>query len=330
MKHVRASRGFTLVELLIVIVVIAILATITIVAYNGVQNKAHASALQAEVTQAVTAIKAYGVSNGKLPTTPGDANVKADTGTALQYYISRPGGLNFCIQATLGSQTYYATRSVGAQSGNCTVTDGLVAEWKLNGNATDTVGGDNGTITGAVATTGENGVTNNAYNFTSGTSYITIPNPVPTTFDGFTVSAWLNSSAIASGGYSYGVLLGVDGTIGTSIFYLGTNASGAYAASADGSSANTYGSTGTYANDGKWHLVTLTYNGSTQTTYLDGQQKVSTALTSITNSTTSLKEFIGSYYPISRPFKGQIDDVRIYNRGLSATDVATLYAAGAF
>ena len=34
------TKGFTLVELLIVIVVIAILAAISIVAYNGVTNKA--------------------------------------------------------------------------------------------------------------------------------------------------------------------------------------------------------------------------------------------------------------------------------------------------
>ena len=37
----KSSSGFTIVELLIVIVVIAILATISIVAYNGIQNRAY-------------------------------------------------------------------------------------------------------------------------------------------------------------------------------------------------------------------------------------------------------------------------------------------------
>ena len=39
-KTQRNLRGFTIVELLIVIVIIAILAAITIVAYNGIQQLA--------------------------------------------------------------------------------------------------------------------------------------------------------------------------------------------------------------------------------------------------------------------------------------------------
>lgn len=45
------KHGFTIVELLIVIVVIAILAAISVVAYNGIQNRAKDSAVEAEVSQ---------------------------------------------------------------------------------------------------------------------------------------------------------------------------------------------------------------------------------------------------------------------------------------
>lgn len=44
-------RGFTIVELLIVIVVIAILAAITIVAYNGIQQRSRVTALWSGITQ---------------------------------------------------------------------------------------------------------------------------------------------------------------------------------------------------------------------------------------------------------------------------------------
>ncbi len=53
------QTGFTIVELLIVIVVIGILAAITIVAFNGVQNRANDSRRDSDLKQLKTALEMY-------------------------------------------------------------------------------------------------------------------------------------------------------------------------------------------------------------------------------------------------------------------------------
>ncbi|MDX2776629.1 type II secretion system protein [Streptomyces caniscabiei] len=69
-KKMKDERGFTIVELLIVIVVIAILAAIVIVAYNGVQNRAKSSAGQATANSLVKKFEALNSIKGAYYTTP--------------------------------------------------------------------------------------------------------------------------------------------------------------------------------------------------------------------------------------------------------------------
>lgn len=65
----KTVSGFTIVELLIVIVVIAILAAITIVAYNGIQQRSKNTATISAASQAIKLIKGYDAANTAFPTT---------------------------------------------------------------------------------------------------------------------------------------------------------------------------------------------------------------------------------------------------------------------
>ncbi|MAU33546.1 hypothetical protein CMN23_00185 [Candidatus Saccharibacteria bacterium] len=80
--------GFTIVELLIVIVVIAILAAITVVAYNGIQGSASDSAVQSDINAFVKKIKMYEVENSMPP--PGGSYDGGNNSTG-------PGGLSIKV-----------------------------------------------------------------------------------------------------------------------------------------------------------------------------------------------------------------------------------------
>ena len=68
----KTRSGFTIVELLIVIVVIAILAAISIVAYNGIQERAKFSSMRSDIASLNKAIQLYYADNGSYPITPPD------------------------------------------------------------------------------------------------------------------------------------------------------------------------------------------------------------------------------------------------------------------
>lgn len=74
------TRGFTIVELLIVIVIIAILAAITIVAYNGIQARARASAVLSDIDQVHRLVQLYYAEHGAYPQTGATTLVHGTSG----------------------------------------------------------------------------------------------------------------------------------------------------------------------------------------------------------------------------------------------------------
>lgn len=68
MKWAKSNKGFTIVELLIVVVVIAILAVISIVAYNGIQERARDSERAVDISAIQKMLQAYYIDHEHYPT----------------------------------------------------------------------------------------------------------------------------------------------------------------------------------------------------------------------------------------------------------------------
>lgn len=140
-------RGFTIVELLIVIVIIAILAAIVIVAYNGIQERAREAKIDADLTQIEKAILLARINtnqtliditgsgwtgegcmtaiNGRDLTDTSDTNV-ANCWTAWENFVStvsEASGVNIRNITDPWGRPYYVDENEGQNGGSCTKDD---------------------------------------------------------------------------------------------------------------------------------------------------------------------------------------------------------------
>ena len=67
-RPIGQTGGFTIVELIVTIVVIAILATIIVLTYIGIQQKAIVTSINLDLTSAARLLKLYQVDNDSFPT----------------------------------------------------------------------------------------------------------------------------------------------------------------------------------------------------------------------------------------------------------------------
>jgi prepilin-type N-terminal cleavage/methylation domain-containing protein len=128
----KKSRGFTIVELLVVIVVIGILAAITIVSYTGVTARAKTTQAQSNANSAQSVAEAMNADNGSYPATAASF-ATGSTSTRL------PSGMSVVPQSTaLTSGTGQTTVTWACLTSCTTPTGGRITYWDYTTGAVST------------------------------------------------------------------------------------------------------------------------------------------------------------------------------------------------
>ncbi len=201
---------------------------------------------------------------------------------------------------------------------------GLVGYWPLNDGsgtlAADATGqGNTGTLTnGPTWTTGQIG---QAITFDGTNDYVALPN---LGFSGnvpLTVSFWANANTNTAIQEPFS--FGTSYATGIEIVRNYPSVGQITCFCQSGTQATT-----NYPSVGVWHHIVGVSTGSVFSFYIDGALAAST---NVAVSVTNANYRIGASGPQSNvyPFDGKIDDVRIYNRALSAAEVTQLYNQGA-
>ncbi|HKF41482.1 MAG TPA: LamG domain-containing protein, partial [Thermoanaerobaculia bacterium] len=214
---------------------------------------------------------------------------------------------------------------------------GLLHWWPGDGNANDLVGGYHGTLSGsATFAAGEVG---QAFSFDGNTGGVVISRPGGSdnlnfgTGD-FTIDAWVKIPAAAPGGHR---VVFDDGYTGNSIARLSVQDQHVEAFFRDNVGNQVVADGATALNDNTWHHLAVVRTGTTGLVYVDGLQDGSStnaALGSIaTNCAVALlggsqtSSFCATS-PGENLFTGQVDEVEVFNRALSASEIQAIHNAG--
>lgn len=119
------QKGFTIVELLVVIVVIAILAAIGVVAYTGIQDRVHAATIQTDLSNAKKQLMLYQVAHGAYPTSGATLGAVGLSPTRKVYHTGNVDFANYyyCVNRVT-DQFAIMARPVGSTTRGYVVSSG--------------------------------------------------------------------------------------------------------------------------------------------------------------------------------------------------------------
>jgi hypothetical protein len=205
---------------------------------------------------------------------------------------------------------------------------GLVGYWKLDEASGTTATDSSGT--GNTGTYNSSGVAHT----TSVPSSISFTDPDAVTLDGSTGYVSLGITNLPANDASQSISLWFKGTPNVSPYETMLEMASAADASAvaigfSGSNLAVWVSGGATLvstaapTDGGWHQAVYVYDGTTDSLYLDGSLADSET-TSAHQAGTPNSAYIGTALPNYNMFSGSLDDVRVYQRDLTSTEISQL------
>ena len=209
----------------------------------------------------------------------------------------------------------------------------LLLYYPFNGNANDESGqGHNGIVSGATLAPDRTGTPDRAYTFDGVYNHIDMPSVIPDTISAFTISAWVYTN---------------DATRNMIFLYSGANRGEAEFEIRDSSFCfavyiynNTWFKTFSPSIGGQFvHLVGVYMRGHTVQLWVNGvlRSENPVPMGTLNHGRNDLPSSVGSYSPQwidwqnqqgNHPWRGRIDQVRIYSRSLGQTEIQSLYVSG--
>lgn len=230
------------------------------------------------------------------------------------------------------------TGTTGGDTNCAPVSNGLVDWWQAESNALDSVGTNNGTVSGGVTySVGEVG---RSFVF-DGTGAVAFgPNAGRFGTGDFSVEFWMNTTAPVAEDYQmaliekrpdcsyyqslWGLRIGGPGTAGHIRFEVSSD-------NVDNGEMVIGSKT---VNNGQWHHIVATRTGGTMSLYVDGALDTRTTVAGVANidNTTDLMAGAAVCDGIDGtvPYTGKLDEISLYNRVLSDAEILAIYSAGAY
>jgi hypothetical protein len=200
---------------------------------------------------------------------------------------------------------------------------GLVAAYNFDAGSGTTVAdlsgkGNTGTLSNATWTTA--GHTNGALSFNGTNALVSVPDSASLDLTtGMTLEAWVNPSALGTAWRTVVMKEQPPGNLAYAL-YANTDTTRPSAHVFTSAEAILRGTSALLLNG--WTHLAASYDGTTLRLYVNGTQVASVAASgAITTTAGSLR--IGGNNIWSEWFAGVIDDVRVYNRALTATEIQT-------